>query len=114
MRRPVFGSLTRSDTNQAVQPHRMARGWKFRLKKEEGSYYDYLCSKAKALNSCVVTAQLIYAFVFAYAKSRFFRNVANLMLGNRISFVDTGKKQQQKICLWFARNFFSSHVGRLI
>ena len=69
---------------------------------------------AKALNSCLVTAQQICAFVFAYAKSRFFHNVANLMLGNRISFVDTGKKQQQIICLWFARKVFSSHVSRLI
>ena len=29
VRKPVFRVLTRSDTNQAVQPHKMARGWKF-------------------------------------------------------------------------------------
>ena len=43
--KPVFGFLTRSDTNQAVQPHKMARGLKFRIKEEEGLYY--LCSKNK-------------------------------------------------------------------
>ena len=31
----------RSDTNQAVQPQKMARGWKFRIKIEEGLYYPY-------------------------------------------------------------------------
>ena len=30
MRKPVFG-VTGSDTNQAVQPHRMVRGLKFRI-----------------------------------------------------------------------------------
>ena len=29
VRKPVFGVSTRSDTNQAVQPHKMARGLKF-------------------------------------------------------------------------------------
>ena len=36
---------TRSDTNQAVQPHKMARGLKFRIKEVEGLYY--LCSENK-------------------------------------------------------------------
>ena len=34
-----------SDTNQAVQPQKMARGWKFCIKKVEGLYY--LCSENK-------------------------------------------------------------------
>ena len=45
MRKPVFGFLTRSDTNQAVPPHKMARGLKFWIKDEEGLYY--LCSGKK-------------------------------------------------------------------
>ena len=45
MRKPVFGFLTRSDTNRAVQPQKMARGLKFRIKIEEGSHYT--CSENK-------------------------------------------------------------------
>ena len=39
------GFPTRSDTNRAVHPQKMARGLKFRIKKEEGLYY--LCSEHK-------------------------------------------------------------------
>ena len=45
MRKPVFGVPTRSDTNRAVQPQKMARGLKFRISKVEGLYY--LCSENK-------------------------------------------------------------------
>ena len=45
MRKPKFWFLTRSDTNQAVQPQIMARGLKFRIKEEEGLYYP--CSENK-------------------------------------------------------------------
>ena len=45
MRKPVFGVSevfpTRSDSNRAVQPLKMARGFKFRIKIEEGLYYPY-------------------------------------------------------------------------
>ena len=33
------GFPTRSDTNQAVQPQKMARGLKFRIYKVDGLYY---------------------------------------------------------------------------
>ena len=66
---------TRSDTNWAVQPQKMARGLKFRIQKFEGLYH--LCRKKKALISCVVTAQLICVFVFAYAKSRLSHDTTN-------------------------------------
>ena len=46
MRKPTFWFPTWSDTNQAVQLHKMARDLKFRIYKEEGSYY--LCSENKA------------------------------------------------------------------
>ena len=39
----IFGFLTRSDTNQAVQPHKIARGSKFCMNEVEGLYY--LCSE---------------------------------------------------------------------
>ena len=45
VRKSVFGVVTRSHTNQSLQPHKMARGLKFRIKEVEGSYY--LCSENK-------------------------------------------------------------------
>ena len=45
MRKPTFWFPTRSDTNQAVQLQKMARGLKFRILKVEGLYY--LCSENK-------------------------------------------------------------------
>ena len=45
MRKPTFWFPTRSDTNQAVQLQKMARGFKFWIQKVEGLYY--LCSKNK-------------------------------------------------------------------
>ena len=65
---------TRSDTNPAVQPQKMARGLKF-WKWRDCTIYVV---KTKAQISCAVTAQLICAFVFAYAKSRFSHDVAHI------------------------------------
>ena len=48
-----------------MQPKKMARRFKFRIKEEEGWYY--LCIE----NNGAVTTQLIGGFSFAYAKSRF-------------------------------------------
>ena len=45
MRKPMFWFSTWSDTNQAVQLQKMARGLKLRIKKVEGLYY--LCSENK-------------------------------------------------------------------
>ena len=45
MRKPMFWFPTRSDTNQAVQLQKMARGLKIRIKKVEVLYY--LCSENK-------------------------------------------------------------------
>ena len=44
-RKPVFEFLTRSDTNRAVLPQKMARGLKFWIQIEEGLHYP--CSKNK-------------------------------------------------------------------
>ena len=46
------GFPTRSDTNRAVQPQKIIRGLKFRIKEVEG-LYDV--AKTKALISCAVT-----------------------------------------------------------
>ena len=64
MIKPVFGFPIRSDTNQAVQPQKMAWNIGFRKKRD-----CTLCvAKTKALISCAVTAQLICGFFFAYVK----------------------------------------------
>ena len=68
MRKPTFWFPTWSDTNQAVQLQKMARGLKFWIKIVEGLYY--LCSKTKTQISFVFTAKLICNFVFAYAKTK--------------------------------------------
>ena len=68
------GFWTRSDTNQAVQPQEMARGLKFR-----GIVLFYVV-KTKTLIRCTVTLQLICAFVFTYAESRFSHDTDQIML----------------------------------
>ena len=73
-RKPVFKVSDQADTNLAVQKQKMARGLKFR---EERDCTIYL-AKTKTLISCVATAQLICAFVFAYAKNRFSHGVAHI------------------------------------
>ena len=45
MRKPTFWFPTRSDTKQAVQSQKMARGLKFHIWKVEGLYYP--CSENK-------------------------------------------------------------------
>ena len=62
-----------SDTNQAVQPQKMVRDLIF---KKERSCTTYV-AKMKRLMSCVITAQLIFAFAFAYAKHRFSYDAAH-------------------------------------
>ena len=68
-----LGFPTRSLTNRAVQSQKMAKGLKFRIKEVEG------VGKTKALISFAVTAKLICVFVFAYAKSRFSHNEAQIL-----------------------------------
>ena len=69
IRKPVFNVSTRYDKNRTVQLC-VARGLKFPILEEEGSYYLY-SENIGALIRCTVTAQLICVFVFAYAKSKF-------------------------------------------
>ena len=45
MGKPTMWFLNRFNTNQAVQAQKVARGWKFRIYKEEELYY--LCSENK-------------------------------------------------------------------
>ena len=65
--KPLRGFRPGSDTNLGVWPQEMARSLKY-WKQRDCSIY---VAKMNVLISCAVTAQLILAFVFAYAKSRF-------------------------------------------
>ena len=71
--------LTRSDTNRAVLPQKIARGLKFRIKVVEGLFYT--CSENKGADqlcgAVTVTAKLICVFVFAFAKIRFSHDEAH-------------------------------------
>ena len=70
MRKPTIWFPNRSDTYRAVHAQKMARGWKFWIQKVEELYYQ--CSENK------VTAKLICAFVFAYAKCWVSHDVAHI------------------------------------
>ena len=82
MRKPTFWFPTCSDTNQAVQLQKMARGLKFRIYKVEGLYYP--CSENKGADQLRVTAKLICVFVFAYAKCCFSHDVAQIQKVSRL------------------------------
>ena len=76
MRKPTFWFPIWSDTNQAVQLQKMARGLKFRIYVVEEVHYP--CSESKALISFAVTAKLICVFVFAYAICWFSHDAAHM------------------------------------
>ena len=57
----------------------MVRGLTFWIKIEEG-FCPINVAKTKALIRCAVTAQLICAFVFAYAKDRFSHDAAHIFM----------------------------------
>ena len=63
---------TRSDTNRAVQPQKTLK-----LEISDLGGRGIYVAKTKVLISCTVTAQLICAFVFAYAKSKFSHDAAH-------------------------------------
>ena len=71
MRKPVFRV-----SDQAVQPHKMARGLKFRTWEVEELYY--LCSENKGADQLRGYAKLICVFVFAYAKCWFSHDTAHI------------------------------------
>ena len=65
-----------SDTNRAEQAQKMARGRKFWVRKYRNCAIPV--AKTRALIIFTVTAKLICAFVFAYAKCLFSHDVAHL------------------------------------
>ena len=65
-----------SNTNQALQLHKMARGLKFWIRKYRNC--TIYVAKTKALISFAVTAKLICVFVFAYTKCLFSHDAAHI------------------------------------
>ena len=100
------GFPTRSDTNQAVQPQKMARGLEFRIEKEEELYYllsHFAYAKTKTLISFAVTAKLICVFVFAYAKCWFSHDAAHIKVSIYVrSFMP---QENEKLRLYVKVNF---------
>ena len=74
LEKTVFGFLTRSDTNLVVQLE--AGNFGFRQKRDHNIHEV----KTKTLISCAVTAQLLCAFLFTYAKCQCSHQAAHFQL----------------------------------
>ena len=71
-------SPNRSDTNQAVQAQKMARGWKFWIKKVEQQYYP--CSENKGADQLRSNCEADLSLCFHMCKMLcFFHDVAHVL-----------------------------------
>ena len=78
MRKPTFWLPTWSDTNQAVQLQKMARGLKFWIYVVKGLYY--LCSENKGADQLRGYREADLHLCFRiYAKSRFSHNETHML-----------------------------------
>ena len=71
------GFLTKTDTNPAVQPQKMARGLKFGIKIEEGSHNP--CSENKGADQLCGYREADLRLCFRICKKRFFHDAALIM-----------------------------------
>ena len=79
VRKPVFGVFDQvPHTNQAVQPHKMARGLKFRIYIEGALYYP--CSEYKDADQLRGNREADLRLCFRICKSRFSHNEAHMYL----------------------------------
>ena len=78
MRKPTFWFLTRSDINQAVQLQKMVRGWKFRIKIVEGSYY--LCCENKGADQLRSYREADLHLCFRIAKRWFSHDADHILI----------------------------------
>ena len=69
---------TRSDINGSVQSQKMVKSLNFGFRKKRN--FTIRVVKPNALISFAVTANLICAFVFAYAKFRFSHDAAHIIM----------------------------------
>ena len=98
-----LGFLARSDTNW---PLKMARSLKFRIQKVSKDCIIYV-GKTKALINCVVTLQLIYAFVLAYAKGRISHDASHVISSRNIEncleiFITFSFLSDSILAIWMA------------
>ena len=77
MRKPVFRVSDHVCQNRAVQPLKMPKGLNFWIKEVEG--FTVYVAKTKTLMYCPITTQLICAFIFSHAASRFSHDVAQII-----------------------------------
>ena len=70
-----MGVPTRSDTNKAVQPQKMAKGLKFRIHEVEGLYY--LSSENKVADQIRGYREADLRLCFRFCKFRFSHNEAH-------------------------------------
>ena len=92
MRNRSSGFPTWSDTNQAVQPKKMARGLKFPIKEEEGLYYR--CSQNKGADQLGGYREADLRLCFGiYAKRRFSQDTAYMSPG-----LQTMQDSRQMLC----------------
>ena len=76
MRKPTVWRLTWSNTNQAVQLQKMARGLKFQIKIVGGLYY--LCSENKGADQLRGYREANLRLCFLHAKRWFSYDAAHL------------------------------------
>ena len=89
--------LTRSDTNQAVQPQKMARSLQFRIYKEEGLYY-ICCENKSADQLCGHRAADLRLCFRIYAKSRFSHDTAQYKTPHDINEHDKRRAKTLNQC----------------
>ena len=77
-----LGFPTRSNTNQSVQEKKMARGLEFWIKEVEELYYLY--SKIKGADQLCCSCAADMRLCFAYVKSRFSHDIAQLSLSTSL------------------------------
>ena len=95
MRKPTMWFLTRSDTNQSVQPMKMARGLKFWIKKVQGLYYP--CSENKGADQLRGYREADLRLCFAYAERWFSHNAAHIIFV-QILITRTHKGLYESMC----------------
>ena len=72
------GFPTRSDTNQAIQPQKMARSLKFWIKKGKGLYYP--CSETKGADQLPVYRQADLCLCFRICKKPVFSRRGSILV----------------------------------
>ena len=90
--KPTISFPNRCDRNRAVQAQKLAREWKFLIKKVEESFYP--CSENKGADQLRGTVKLICVFVFAYADCWFSHEAAQITSPHKQGLQNLGQSTQ--------------------